>query len=181
MLEANDLKHILSTTFSVDEFRAKMGEDADICVVAFECTSETGALDTCNFIEKGYDFVLDADASTGTEEDGIYRVYVEFERTEDLPKQLCEMVSDLGRLTDTNIEDWKFKFYRNVAKHEVNEKVIAEVVPCCAEDYLSLRAERMTEDDEFSRFRMLIGLPVRSNNKKVDEEIAWLLTAAGIK
>ena len=76
-LEHGDLKRLVHPDVHVDEFKSKMGDDADIVVVSFKVASKEPALDLVNFIEKGYDFVLDADLSSGELDDGEYLVFVE--------------------------------------------------------------------------------------------------------
>jgi hypothetical protein len=40
-----------------------MGTDADVCVISFKVAGKEPSADLVSFIEKGYDFVLDADVS----------------------------------------------------------------------------------------------------------------------
>ena len=65
-----DLKEMIYPTFKVDTYRSKMGEDKDICVLTFEVKDRQPAKDLMEFLEKGYDYVLDADVSSGENEDG---------------------------------------------------------------------------------------------------------------
>ena len=58
-----------------------MGEDSDIVTLSFAVKGDQPAKDLVNFIETGYDFVLDADKTSGEQNDGKYRVFVEIERT----------------------------------------------------------------------------------------------------
>ena len=62
-LKAGDLEGIVEKRFSVDQYKSKMGEDKDICVLSFVCSSAPGAKDLENFCEKGYKKVMDADAT----------------------------------------------------------------------------------------------------------------------
>ena len=79
-LKAGDLEGIVEKRFSVDQYKSKMGEDRDVCVVTFTCTTEAGAKDLESFAEKGYKKILDADATPGTMEDGKYKVFIELWR-----------------------------------------------------------------------------------------------------
>ena len=81
-LRGGDLEGLVSDRFTVDQYKSKMGNDADILVMAFKVTDKFPATDLMEFIEKGYPYVLDADMSTGEEKDGEYRVFVELEREE---------------------------------------------------------------------------------------------------
>ena len=79
-LLAGDLKMLVDNIFEVDSYSSKMGEDKDIVVLAFTVGSQKPADDLVEFMESGYDFVLDADASPGELSDGKYKVFVEIER-----------------------------------------------------------------------------------------------------
>ena len=62
-LKAGDLEGIVSNIFTVDQFKSKMGEDKDICVLCFTVDSKQAGLDLESFAEKGYKQILDADAT----------------------------------------------------------------------------------------------------------------------
>ncbi len=103
-LKAGDLEGIVEKQFTVDQFKSKMGEDKDVCVLSFTCNSQNGAKDLETFAEKGYKTILDADATPGTMEDGKYKVFIEFPRDEKLAPAITEFLNDLKKLTN------KFKF-----------------------------------------------------------------------
>ena len=73
-LKAGDLEGIVSNKFTVDQYKSKMGEDKDICVLCFTAESQQAARDLESVAEKGYKNILDADATPGTLEDGKYKV-----------------------------------------------------------------------------------------------------------
>ena len=64
-LQKNDLEFTTDSIFEIDSFKSKMGDDKDIVVTSFSVLGEQPAIDLVNFIEKGYNFVLDADKSSG--------------------------------------------------------------------------------------------------------------------
>ena len=64
-LRSNDLKDMVRNVFNIDTHRSKMGEDRDVCVLSFTVKDRNPAKDLMEFIEKGYNFVLDADVSSG--------------------------------------------------------------------------------------------------------------------
>ena len=106
-LRSNDLKDMVHSVLTIDTHRSKMGEDRDVCVLSFKVNDRNPAKDLMEFIEKGYNFVLDADVSAGENEDGEYFVFVELSRTPRLAEQIKELEYGVRKLTD--IEDWKFK------------------------------------------------------------------------
>jgi hypothetical protein len=131
-LREGDLKDQISNTFSIDHYKSKMGNDKDIVVLGFRLEDKFPATDLMEFIEKGYNFILDADMSTGEEQDGKYQVFVELERTKKLPGQLRSLIDGVSQLCDNY--DWKFK-YQKSGLLEFNEKTIMENVPLDDKEY----------------------------------------------
>lgn len=109
-LKAGDLEGIVEKQFTVDQFKSKMGEDKDVCVLSFTCNSQNGAKDLETFAEKGYKTILDADATPGTMEDGKYKVFIEFPRDEKLAPAITEFLNDLKKLT--NIENFTYTYHK---------------------------------------------------------------------
>jgi ribosomal protein L24 len=132
-LEPNDLARLISHKIHIDEYKSKMGDDADICVISFQVTGKEPAADLVNFIEKGYNWVLDADASSGEKENGKYLVFVETPRSDDLPEQIVELTSDISNLVE--FDEWKMQYHKSIKKVPVTEKNIKDLVPLSAEAY----------------------------------------------
>jgi len=126
-LRAGDLEGIISKTFSVDQYKSKMGEDKNIMVLAFTCNSAEGAKDLERFAEKGYKKILDADATPGTLQDGKYRVFVEFTRTEGVDRDIADFLDDLKKLT--KIDNFEFTYHKRTVPYEASRKNLAEVLP----------------------------------------------------
>jgi len=132
-LTANDLKGFVHETFTLDQFRSKMGDDKDVIVVGFKVNDKQPAADLMEFIEKGFPFVLDSDMSSGEERDGKYQVFVEIERSKKLPHQLKDLLNGVSRLTGVN--EWRFRYYKDIQGHDFNEESILEHVPLDQEGY----------------------------------------------
>jgi len=110
-LRAGDLKDLILDTFEVDNFQSKMGDDRDVCVVSFVSKERAPARDMMEFIEKGYNFVLDSDVSAGEDRDGNYHVFVELQRDENLPENIKELTDGITKLC--GCDKWQFKHYKN--------------------------------------------------------------------
>ena len=132
-LRSGDLADYVSEVFTVDQFRSKMGEDQDIVVLGFRVKEKNPAIDMMEFIEKGYNFILDADMSAGEEKDGQYQVFVEIERTPELKNQLKELLGGVGQLC--NCKEWRFRYQKAPSSLEFNEENITEAIPMTKEDY----------------------------------------------
>lgn len=129
-LKSEDLKDLVKTVFEVDSYKSKMGNDEDVVVLTFEVTGHRAAQDLIDFIEKGYNFVLDADMSQGEDEHGNFKVFIEIERNRKVSRQISEIMYGLSELT--GCEDWKFRYYK-----DYHSKPLHEIghIPSSAEDY----------------------------------------------
>lgn len=134
-LRAGDLQDMIFPVFTIDQFKSKMGEDKNVVVVAFKSKEKMPAVDLMEFIEKGYKFVLDADMSTGEERDGRYSVFVELERTNQVPDQILEMLKGIGQLT--NCKEWSFKYFKDANLYETTAENLSEHIPLDEEIYVS--------------------------------------------
>jgi hypothetical protein len=132
-LRPQDLKNLISNIFEVDSYNSKMGTDKDIVVVSFTVENKEPADDLINFIERGYEFVLDADASPSEAKDGRYKVFVEIERTRHIPEQIMEVLYGLEKLT--GIDDFKFRYYKSFKSILANKETLEDIVPVSKQDY----------------------------------------------
>jgi len=150
-LRAKDLRGFVESTFTIDHYTSKMGEDKNIAVLAFKVNDKMPATDLMEFIEKGYTFVLDADISAGEERDGKYQVFVELERNDRLPKHIKNILEGVGKLCD--IDDWRFRYHKDLKSCEVTEDNIMECVPLSAETYSSkiLQVKTATVESFFNQ------------------------------
>ena len=134
-LRTGDLDGLVSNRFTVDQYKSKMGNDADILVLAFKVNDKFPAIDLMEFIEKGYSYVLDADMSTGEEKDGDYRVFVELEREEKAAEQIDHLLRGVSQLC--NCTDWRFKFFKDMDSYDFEKETFSKVVPLTKEAYLA--------------------------------------------
>jgi len=143
-LRRGDLKDYVSDIFTVDRYKSKMGEDQDILVLGFKVKEKYPAFDLMEFIEKGYNFILDADISAGEERDGQYQVFVEIERTPGLTEQLKELVNGISQLCDCY--EWKFRYQSTPRYFLFNEDTIKKQIPMTPEGYKSKILEIKNSD-----------------------------------
>lgn len=132
-LLAGDLRLLVNNIFEVDSYKSKMGSDKDIVVLSFTVNSADPASDLVEFIEKGYDFVLDADASPGELDDGKYKVFVEIERNRRIAEQILEILSGVKNLAE--VDNWKFRYYKSFHSVDANEQNLKETIPTSKDDY----------------------------------------------
>lgn len=162
-LRRGDLKNFVSEIFSVDKFKSKMGEDQDILVLGFKVRDKLPAIDLMEFIEKGYNFILDADISAGEEHDGQYQVFVELERTPALTSQLMELFSGISQLCDCY--NWRFRYQSGSRYFMFNEETVSKQIPMTPDSYKSKILEIKNTDikDFFNQGAVEVSLD-ESNN-----------------
>ncbi len=139
---------LVDNIFEIDSYASKMGSDKDIVVLSFTVESKEPAEDLVNFCEKGYEFVLDADSTPGELNDGKYKVFVEIERNKRIPEQIIELLDGVGKLCEIN--NFKFRYYKDFRSVEVSEENLKETIPTSKEDYeISIQENRL---NNFSNF-----------------------------
>ena len=126
-LRQNDLEFTVDNVFEIDSFKSKMGDDKDIVTLSVAVKGEQPALDLVKFIETGYDFVLDADKTSGEQADGKYIVFVELERSKKSPNQILEILDGVKKISNQN--DLRFRYYKNFRSQPADESNINEQLP----------------------------------------------------
>ncbi len=187
-LEMGDLKRLVHNELHIDDYKSKMGTDADVCVISFKVAGKEPSADLVSFIEKGYDFVLDADVSSGEKEGGDYLVFVELERTDKLPEQIIEMLDDIMNLTGQKLEDWRVRYYKSQKDHDLTEESLREIIVLSPEEY----SAKYDQDEEVSTeepkditqdldaMKATAGVPV-TTTAPVNDFTESLRIAAGLK
>ena len=175
-LEKGDLSRLVHHELHVDEYKSKMGNDEDIVVISFKVGGKDPAIDLVNFIEKGYDWVIDSDTSAGEMDDGDYIVFVEIERNNRVPKQIMELIHDMVNLTGNEVESWRVRYYKNPRDHKLDEEDLRSMIPATPEEYV----KRVSKDkDELDKLRAASGVEVTTKAPK-NEYTESLKIAAGI-
>ena len=126
-LRENDLRGLVKDVFEVDNYKSKIGNDRDVCVLTFIVDSKDPAEDLENFIEMGYDFVMDAECTSGELDDGKYRVFVEIERNRHLGEQLQELIDGVKKAT--GIEDFRFRYHKEFKSVEATLEQFEKKIP----------------------------------------------------
>lgn len=146
-LEHGDLARLVHNKLHIDEFKSKMGEDADIMVLSIKALEKKAAEDLMNFIERGYEWVLDADISTGELDDGDYLVFVELERTPAAAKHIVELIEDIINLTNQKFSEWRFQYQKSKDEYPVDARKLKQVIPMTPDQYVA----KYDRDEMFSK------------------------------
>jgi hypothetical protein len=173
-LENGDLKRLVHDELHIDEFKSKLGEDKDVVVISFKVAGKEPAQDIVDFLEKSYDWVIDADVSSGEMSDGDYIVFVEVPREKEVVDRIIEMMKDLMNLTDQKIKEWRVRYYKDNQEHKLDRDSLQQLIPTTPEEY-----EARFGKKEIDSLKTAAG--VRVNTKAPKNEFTEALRiAAGI-
>ena len=143
-LRTGDLKMLVSHIFEVDRYKSKMGSDGDVVVVSFTVDNREVAEDLMSFLEKGYQFVLDADVSPGELSNGRYKVFLELERTRRVYDQLADIIYGVGKLA--SIPQFKFRYYKNFNSIDATVENFKSHIPATESEYNLKRSQNVMEN-----------------------------------
>lgn len=142
-----DLEYLVSKKIHIDEFDSKLGPADDVVTISFKVRQRSPAEDLVSYLENGYDWVLDADVSTGEIIDGEYLVFVEVPRRGNLWPRLEELLEDLQHLTGIKPQDWKFKWWRDETYHPMEKDLFNKIVPTKPATYKAAVEARLGPED----------------------------------
>lgn len=162
-LESGDLKRLIHPELHIDEFKSKLGDDADVIVLSFKVDSKEPANDLVSFVEKGYEWVIDADVSSGEMDDGSYIVFIEIDRNEDAVDNICQLMEELMNLTEQDVGDWRVRYYKSHQEKEFSREALASMVPTTPEAY-----ENKYGQEEIDQLKTAAGIGVDTKAPKND-------------
>ena len=99
-LDYHDLVGQIEPKITVDEYAAKMGDDDEIVTLAFTVKGQQVGEDLVGWLERGYEWIIDATVSKGEIEVGKYLVFAELYRRSNVPTRIIEILTDLNNLFD---------------------------------------------------------------------------------
>lgn len=180
-LHSQELRDLVHDEIHIDEFQAKMGEDSDIVVVAFKVKYLDPSDEFERFLEKGYDFILDAERSKAEYGNGYYLVFTEFERRLRFPEQLLSVLDGLKNVT--NNDSWRFKYGtardNNTPDWEVTPDNLKKIIPLSPKHYREKFDADTEQEDDLDA--MLMAAKVNINkNIELTEYTEQLRLAAGL-
>ena len=169
-LDAGDLKDLVYPIFEIDGYRSKMGDDKNIVVLSFTVSERAPAEDLVNFLEKGYEFILDADLSAGEQEGGVYRVFVEMERNKKIPLQIMEILDGVQKLCG---QDFKYRYYKSFKSQEATDRNLEETVPLDANSYEArIKEQHLNNFKNFFNQSFLDSVEMKQESIEVKKKFA---------
>jgi hypothetical protein len=143
-LREKDLKHMVYDIFEIDSYSSKMGEDSDIVTLSFSLREKAPADDLVRFLEGGYSFILDADATPGEQSDGTYKVFVELERNRHIHENIFEILDGVKKIGA--LEDLKFRYYKNFKSRDATMENLDSFIPKDPDNYGIVKNETTMEN-----------------------------------
>ena len=132
-IQNNDLIDLIQSTFSVDQYKSKIGDDKNVVVLAFEVKDADPAKDLSQFIETGHD-CIDVDVSPGPDKDGNYKVFVELQRNSKLFDSIDNILKDITRV-DESANSFMFNAYKSDMPSNWNRQNFESSVYSSSYDY----------------------------------------------
>lgn len=172
-LDYHDMKNMIESTISVDEYAARMGDDSEVVTVTFIVKNKSAAEDLVSWLELGYDFILDASVSEGELEPNKWLVFVEMKRRSNVPDKIIEILRDLETLTDLKLKDWEVKVDDHT--HDANVDILKQVIITNPKQYSLEKGD----EEELNEMRQIAGLS-NKNVHDIDEEIRKYIQNAGL-
>jgi hypothetical protein len=171
-LRPNDLRHFVKKVVEIDSYKSKIGDDEDIVTMSFTVDHEDPAKDLENFIEMGYDFVLDADVSPGELDDGTYKVYVELERSKHVAEQIREILDGVEKIAA--VGDFRFRYFKSFKSQDATVENLKVAIPADREAY-----EASANTNKLDNFQEFFVRSFADEIKLLDESISFKKTYGG--
>lgn len=143
-LRENDLKYMVYDIFEIDSYSSKMGEDEDIVTLSFSLREKAPADDLVKFLEGGYSFILDADATPGEQSDGTYKVFVELERNRHIHEHIYEILDGVKKIGA--LDNLKFRYYKNFHSRDATMENLDSFIPKDPSNYGIVKTETTMEN-----------------------------------
>lgn len=167
-----DMENHVLPLLTIDEFKSRVGEDDDVITLNFIVDNKDVADDLVMWLERGYDFILDAETSPGEVENGKYYVFAEINRRPSAPRKIMEILNDLNTLTGIDGEDWEIRIDHD--RYPASKETIERYIPLTAAKY------REREHSDLNEWRQVAGIRT-VNTYEADEEITAIQRQAGIR
>lgn len=159
----------VTPVLGIDEFQSRIGEDSDIMVLNFIVSGQDVGGDLVDWLERGYDCIIDAEVSPGEVLDKKYYVFAEMNRRSSSAKRIMEMLDDLNTLTDIKADEWEFSID--------GKRMPATVEAIQAHVALTPSEYKKGHEGELNEWREIAGLPTVKIHEDNPDLMDWKRTA----
>jgi hypothetical protein len=173
-LDHLDMVGQIDPILSIDEYAAKMGPDHEVVTLSFIVKSQLAGEDLVSWMERGYDWVLDASLSDGELAPGKYIVFVELDRRSRVPARVMELITDLKTLTDIPATQWTVVI--NDTEYPADADVIRKHIILNPNEYKNTQKD----EQELNEMRVAAGIEPKKVYDAPDALIRNFIAAAGL-
>lgn len=149
-LNFEDLKGLVDNMIVIDLYKPKIGDVEDTVVVAFNVTYEDPAKDLADFIETSTLEHLDVDVSSAPDENGVWKVFVEFQRDHNLFEKVQQLLNNVDQITSRDDGQWTYRAFKVKKEQEFSEENFRRDIVDSRYEYRKkfLRNEEPDQPDE---------------------------------
>lgn len=171
-LDYHDLVNMVVPIITVDKYEAKLGEDDEIVTITFTVKGKQVGDDLVDWLERGYDYILDAQTSEGEVSPGKWLVFVEMDRRTKVPERIVEMIEDMVTLTDLPLKDWTVIV--DEEEYDVDVGILKSKL------ILSPHQYRQIKETDLNEMRELSGLQPKNIFTEKDNLLKDFIAKAGL-
>lgn len=171
-LDYHDLVNMVVPIITVDKYEAKLGEDDEIVTITFTVKGKQVGDDLVDWLERGYDYILDAQTSEGEVSPGKWLVFVEMDRRTKVPERIVEMIEDMVTLTDLPLKDWTVLV--DEEEYDVDVGILKSKL------ILSPHQYRQIKETDLNEMRELSGLQPKNIFTEKDNLLKDFIAKAGL-
>jgi hypothetical protein len=171
-LDHLDMEGHVTTILGIDEYKSQIGQDSDIVVLNFLVSGEQVGNDLVDWLERGYDWIIDAEVSPGEVFGSKYMVFAEMNRRSTAPRRIMEILDDLKTLVGVDSSEWQLKID--------GKKIPASIEAIHNNVILDANEYRANEEQELNEWREIAGLTT-VKTQEIDEDLVAWQRQAGIK
>lgn len=171
-LDYHDLVNMVVPIITIDKYEAKMGDDDEIVTVTFTTKGKQVAEDLVDWLERGYDFVLDAQTSEGEVTSGKWLVFIEMDRRTKVPERIVEMVEDMVTLTDLPVKEWTVVIEEE--EYDLNTEIMRSKLILSPHEY------RQVKEIDLNEMREVAGIASHKVFTEKDNLLKDFISKAGL-
>lgn len=173
--EVGDLQSVLQPTLTVDEYQSRSGRDDRMCVLTFKLTDPVAATDLVDFLQRGYEFIEDAESTQSSANQGHWLVFAEIRRLSTLYQNIAQILEDLQASSGIKPQHWRFRYMKKPQLLPFTAEHFAQTVPLTSRAY----RQRQQQLAELDQLRKAAGLR-RSGAVRGNSETQQLQILAGM-
>jgi hypothetical protein len=160
-----DMENQVIPVLGIDKYISQTGSDSQTITLSFTVKAKMVAEDLAEWLEKGYDWIIDADTSPGEVTTDRYVTFAEINRRSSAPTRIMEILDDLETLTNIKAKDWTLMI--DDTKYPASKEAIKEHVILDPTEY------KNSHEQELNEWRNRAGLETVKSQDTSEDLKAW--------